>query len=96
MEAENNESLGSLGTWKFDQEVNRKSLAHMLIMDELPFKFVQREDFKFFLVVACPSFKLPSRWTLTRDCYDVYINERHSLKNFSKDYCQRVSITTDA
>ena len=96
VETKNNESQGSLGTWKFDQEAIRKCLAHMLIVDELPFKFVQREGFKKFLAATCPRFKLPSRWTLTRDCYDVYINERQSLKNFFKDHCQKVSITTDA
>ena len=36
-------------------------LAHMIIVDELPFKSVQREGFKKFLCVACPRFKLPSR-----------------------------------
>ena len=68
----------------------------MLIVDKLPFKFMQREGFKKFLAAACPRFKLPSRWTLTRDCYDVFINERQSLKKFFKDHCQMVSITTDA
>ena len=63
----------------------------MLIVDELPFKFVQREGFKKSLAAAYPSFKLPSRWTLTRDCYDVYINERQSLKKFFKDHCQRLA-----
>ena len=52
VESENNESQGSLGTRKFDQEAIRKSLAHMLIVDELPFKFVQREGFKKFIVAA--------------------------------------------
>ena len=69
--------IGTLGTWKFDQEAIRKSLAHMLIVDELSFKFVQGEGFKKFL-----RFKLPSRWTLTRDCFELYMNKKYSLKLF--------------
>ena len=68
----------------------------MLIVDELPFKFVQREGFKKNLSIAYPRFKLLIRWTFTMDCYDVYITERQSLKNFFKDHCQRANITTDA
>ena len=33
-------SKNSLGLWKFDQDACRGSLAKMIIMDELPFKFV--------------------------------------------------------
>ena len=82
--------------WALGNSIKRQLDLHMLIVDELPFKFMQREGFKKFLAATCPRFKLPSRWTLTRDCYDVYINERQSLKKFFKDHCQRVSITTDA
>ncbi|CAI9263167.1 unnamed protein product [Lactuca saligna] len=30
-----------LSTWKFDQNESRKALAHMLVVDELPFSFVE-------------------------------------------------------
>ncbi|XP_050207688.1 zinc finger BED domain-containing protein RICESLEEPER 2-like [Mercurialis annua] len=39
-----NEGKGQLGTWKFNQEDIRKALSYMLIMDELPFKFVEDND----------------------------------------------------
>ncbi|WOK98423.1 zinc finger BED domain-containing protein RICESLEEPER 1-like [Canna indica] len=39
------ESMGTLSTWKFDQAVVRKSLARMIIVDELPIKFVESEGF---------------------------------------------------
>ena len=45
----------------------------MLIVNEMPFKFVEYEGLKKFLSVACFRFKLPSKWSL---------NERHNLKNF--------------
>lgn len=31
----------SLNSWKFDQETCRKALAIMIVIDELPFKFVE-------------------------------------------------------
>ena len=43
MEAKNKEPISSIGIWKFDQEAIRHSLAHMLIIDEMPFKFVEFE-----------------------------------------------------
>ena len=43
------ESKTGLGTWKFEQDVVRKFLAYMIIMDELPFKFVEGNGFKLFM-----------------------------------------------
>ncbi|XP_054797581.1 zinc finger BED domain-containing protein RICESLEEPER 3-like [Prosopis cineraria] len=50
-----------LANWKFDQEAIRKSLANMVITDELPFKFINGFGFKHFMVAAQPRFKVPSR-----------------------------------
>ncbi|MFQ6648415.1 hypothetical protein Gotur_021525 [Gossypium turneri] len=60
---------GNLSTWRFDQEACRKGLAQMILIDELPFKFVESEGFKKFMFVACPRFHIPSRTTMTRDVY---------------------------
>ena len=37
---------GSLGNWKFDQKSIKKGLVEMIILDELPFKFVEEKGFK--------------------------------------------------
>ena len=68
----------------------------MVVHDELAFKFVQGVGFKNFLSAACPRFKLPSRWTISRDCYNLFVSERGKLKNFMKSHCQRISLTTDS
>ena len=47
--------------WKFDQELCRQALTKMIIMDELPFMFVQREGFKNFCNVMQPRFRLISQ-----------------------------------
>ena len=59
----------------------------MVIVDELPFKFIEGPSFKKFLYVVCPRFKMPSRRTITRDYYDMYVTERLKLKNFLKSHC---------
>ena len=55
------DSVGVVATWKFDQEAIRKALCNLLIQDELPFKFVEGEGFKNFMIIVCPRFKVPSR-----------------------------------
>ena len=68
----------------------------MVIIDELPFEFVEASGFKDFVHTTCPHFKMLSRRTITRDCYDMYISERLKLKNYLKSHYQRISITTDS
>ena len=68
----------------------------MIVLDELPFKFVEAQGFKKFISVACPRFKIPSRRTITRDCCTHYLEERSKLKTVFKEHCQRVSLTTNS
>ena len=92
------DSAGVIGTWSFNQEAIRNALSHMIIVDELPFKFIEGEKFKNFLSVACPRFKIPSRWTVNRHCYNAYMEAKLKLKNIFMHHCQsqRVSLTTDS
>ncbi|KAH1120986.1 hypothetical protein J1N35_004146 [Gossypium stocksii] len=59
---------GHLSTWRFDQEACRKGLAKMIVIDELPFKFVESEGFKKFMSVACPSHKGESIGMVIEKC----------------------------
>ena len=68
----------------------------MVITDELPFKFVEGGGFNKLMYAACPRFKMPSRWTISRDCHNIFVPERLKLKKFMKEHCQRISITTDS
>ncbi|MFQ6627588.1 hypothetical protein Gotur_005698 [Gossypium turneri] len=47
-----------------------KGLAQMIVINELPFKFVESEGFKKLMFMACPRFHIPSRTTMTR----IFIN----------------------
>ncbi|KAH1082658.1 hypothetical protein J1N35_022419 [Gossypium stocksii] len=86
---------GHLSTWRFDQEACRKGLAQMIVIDELPFKFVESEGFKKFMFVACSRFHIPSRTTMTRDVYQLYLDERVKIKQLLRSSCSRACLTTD-
>ncbi|XP_019170565.1 PREDICTED: zinc finger BED domain-containing protein RICESLEEPER 2-like [Ipomoea nil] len=88
-------TVGELGTWVFNQEAIRRALVEMIIIDELPFRFVEGPGFRKFIMVACPRFKIPSRWTISRDINLIYEEERLKLKCVFRGNTQRVSITTD-
>ncbi|KAL4566088.1 hypothetical protein LXL04_030198 [Taraxacum kok-saghyz] len=81
--------------WEFNQDVIRKALSYMLIVDELPFSFVEREGFRKFCKVINPHFLIPSRLTTTRDCYSFFIEERKKLLSIFKKLPSRVCLTTD-
>ena len=91
-----NDGMGSLGTWKFSQEAVRDAVAFMIIVDKLPFRFVERLGFNRLMNVACPRFKMPSRSTVTRDCYQLYLDERLKLRAFLHNHSRRISLTTDS
>ena len=59
----------------FNVEACRKALARMVIVDELPFKHVEGEGFWYFTSIVLPLFLIPSRMTIARDCWNLYLNE---------------------
>lgn len=65
------EGEACLVPWKFDYEAERKALAEMIVIDELPFKFVENEGFWRFMDVVCPHFNFPSRFTEARDWLQI-------------------------
>ncbi|CAN1186943.1 Zinc finger BED domain-containing protein RICESLEEPER 2 [Linum perenne] len=82
--------------WQFSQVVIRLALAEMIIVDELPFSFVEHRGFKRFMEVCCPEFDIPSMRAIRKDCFKLFIAERQKLKDYLRTACAgRVSITTD-
>ena len=57
----------------------------MIVIDELPFKFVEGEGFKNFVSATCFRFKILSRWTVSRDYFGSYVDERIKMKFFLKN-----------
>ncbi|XP_060212248.1 zinc finger BED domain-containing protein DAYSLEEPER-like [Lycium barbarum] len=81
--------------WEFDQQLIRRALVEMIIIDELPFSFVEKEGFKKFMQVAQPLFQVPSRRTVTRDCYGRYDELRLDLKKSFREAKAKIFLTTD-
>jgi hypothetical protein len=71
----------------------RLALAKMIILDELPFRFVNKVGFQLFMSEVEPRFTIPSRVTVSRDCIKKFKMENKELKNVLKD--QRVCLTTE-
>ena len=56
------------------------ALAMMIIIDELPFKFVERQGFQEFMEIVEPRFPIPHRTTITRACMKIYSSEVDILR----------------
>ena len=73
------------------KKIARNTLAKMIIVDELSFRHVEKEGFKFFVKVLEPRFTIPCRTTIARDCMNLYYEEKKKLKKaFQK---QQVCLT---
>ncbi|KAK9676042.1 hypothetical protein RND81_11G049800 [Saponaria officinalis] len=73
----------------------RDALIYMIVVDELPFRHVEKDGFRHLMSVACPKFHIPSRTTVARDCLSLYLDEKQTLKEMFNKSCQRICVTTD-
>jgi len=87
------ESLLTIKAVGYSYEECRKTLGKMIILDELPFNFVENQRFKSFCKVMQPRFDVPSRLTIWKDCLKIYVDEKEKLKKALKD--QRLCLTSD-
>ncbi|KAL5808284.1 hypothetical protein ACOSQ3_028975 [Xanthoceras sorbifolium] len=78
-------SGSNIGLGCFNKDETRKVLAKMLIVDEFPFRFVEKPGFQEFCRAGMPLFDISSRRTIVRDIMQLYIDEKTSLiKMFRK------------
>ena len=84
---------GNLVHRTFTNVVGRKVLAKMIILDELPFRFVENQVFRKFCNVFQPNFNIPSRFTVAKDVSRIYFEENDKLRNAMRG-C-RLCLTTD-
>ena len=80
---------------KFDQNASRMKLVKMFVKSELPFRFMEDEDFRDFVRSLQPRFEVLSRTTLRREMWQLYEEEKTKLKIFLSKQCGRVCLTTD-
>ncbi|XP_050211389.1 uncharacterized protein LOC126661578 [Mercurialis annua] len=74
----------NLTAWKFDQDIVTRAVEYMIVVDELPFTFVEKEGFRKLMSVTCPMFNIPSRFTVNKDCYSMFVEEKMKLKKIFK------------
>ncbi|XP_050277953.1 zinc finger BED domain-containing protein RICESLEEPER 2-like [Quercus robur] len=80
----------------FTIEASRKALTEMVIIDELPFRFVEGYGFQRYATTLQPKLQIrdiPSHQTVARDVIDIYGVEREELKGALKG--RRVCLTMD-
>ena len=69
----------SLIVVSYNESTCREALARMIIVDELPFKFVEHEGFRYYSNVLQPRFTVLTCTTVVRDCIRLYSIERDRL-----------------
>ncbi|KAG2716730.1 hypothetical protein I3760_03G141700 [Carya illinoinensis] len=68
------------GYTKYNSDECRRKLARMIIMDELPFQFVESKGFQEFVQELEPRFVLPSRHTVAKDIKKMYLRDKDVLR----------------
>jgi hypothetical protein len=74
------QNVGTLKVICYNYDECRQALAKMVIIDELPFNFVEGWGFKLFARTIQPRFDIPSRFTIMRDCLKLYVEEKDRLR----------------
>ncbi|CAN0885099.1 Zinc finger BED domain-containing protein RICESLEEPER 4, partial [Linum grandiflorum] len=74
--------VGTLTTWKFNQTAAREALVVMIIIDELPFRYVEHQGFKQFMAVVCQMFVIPGRKTVREDCFRLFLKSKDKLIDY--------------
>ncbi|KAK7310074.1 hypothetical protein RJT34_07302 [Clitoria ternatea] len=80
---------------RFNFEACKRAVAIFVILDEHPFIVVEGLGFKHLCKQLQPQFDPPSRHTVAKDCFQVYLDEKIRLKALFKSDCHRVALTTD-
>ncbi|KAK4280639.1 hypothetical protein QN277_012238 [Acacia crassicarpa] len=80
---------------KYDEKQCRRVLAEFIVCAEQPFRIVEKPIFKKLLNVFEPRFPIPSRRTIGREMWQLYVGEVKVLKKFLKQSAKRVCLTTD-
>ena len=78
---------------KFNPNDVRKAIAEYITVDELSFRHVEGKGFQKFVHFFCPTYQFPSRFTVARDIYNAFVDQKKDLKSILMKY--RVSLTTD-
>ena len=74
----------SLVAVSWTKEKAREYLAKYIVLDELPFRHVEGEGFRQYSHYMNPKFDPPSRITIARDIYNLYMDEKKKIKKYNE------------
>jgi hypothetical protein len=77
-------SIENLVITKYNAATIKTAISKMIIVDELPFRFVDGEGFQEFMNTIEPRFKIQSRVTVMKDCVFLYMSEKEKLRAMLK------------
>ncbi|PWA50821.1 zinc finger BED domain-containing protein RICESLEEPER 2 [Artemisia annua] len=86
---------GTLQNWKYDEKVLKNSLIELIVLPELPFKFVEHPTFIRYSKNLQPKYNLPSRHTISRDVSKFYLEEKKKIVKFLGNPNNAIHLTTD-
>lgn len=69
-------------SWSFGQRKITYAFTYIVVVDKLPFNFVVSKGFVQYMKFVCPRFHMPSRQTITRECYRLFMEKKSKLKNY--------------
>ncbi|KAL5543709.1 hypothetical protein UlMin_007493 [Ulmus minor] len=75
---------------KYDPKEVRGEIATYFILAELPFRHVQDEGFQWYTRYFYPTFQFPSRVTVAKDIYQMYLAGKIKLKRELKKHRKRI------
>jgi hypothetical protein len=58
----------------------RITISKMIIVDELPFRFVECKGFQDFMKTVGPRFPILSRYTVMKDCVKLFMSNKKKLR----------------
>ena len=59
--------------WKFDYKKSKEALAHMFVVDEILFSFVENSSFRYYQRINHPLFDVPCLGTITQEFLRLYL-----------------------
>ena len=89
------DSSGVVIAVTYDARLFRRSVNEMIVLNELPFSFVESEGFRRFCHNVLPMYTVHCRRTATKDIFGMFMKEKSSLKQLFSSEKKRVSLTTD-
>lgn len=73
-------SIDNLVIAKYNAKKIRVEISNMIIVNELPFRFVESEGFQDFMKTVELRFPILSRYTMMKDCVNLFMSEKKKLR----------------